>query len=68
MFRIVGGVCGLHNVFFLFILSKEKTARRIDVSVQVSCPSVREHFLMYDLIDGAIGQSPVTNDCNAFIL
>ena len=27
---------------------------------------MREHFLMYDLIDGAIGQ-PVTNDCNAFI-
>lgn len=28
---------------------------------------MREHFLMYDLIDGAIGQQPVTNDCNAFI-
>ena len=70
-FRIVGSVCGLLYVFFpSFVCSffpRKKTARRIDVSVQVSCTGVCENFLMYDLIDGAIGQ-PVTNDCNAFIL
>ena len=55
------------SLFFLFVSKQKKKNTRIVVCVQVSCQSAREHFLMYDLIDGAIGQPPVTNDCNAFI-